>query len=146
MGLKYDLAINKRLKGVGMWALGYDGIRDEMWDLILDKFSIPVSVNENKDIPKYFMLDQNYPNPFNPTTTIKYSIPNDVTLNGVGGGKSQLKVFDVLGRNIKTLVDEHQSAGNYSVEFDASKLTSGIYYYTLQYGNYVETKKMLLIK
>ena len=97
--------------------------------------------------PDKFELGQNYPNPFNPATTIKYSIPEDV--------KHELKnvkliVYDVLGREIKTLVDEKQSPGIYTVTFNAESaeggLPSGIYLYKLQYGNYTEMKKMVLIK
>lgn len=85
-----------------------------------------------------FKLVQNYPNPFNPSATIKYSIPiqSNVTL----------KVFDALGSEVATLIKKEQSQGNYEVEFDGSDLTSGIYFYRLQAGDYVETKKMILLK
>ena len=99
---------------------------------------------------KEFQLYQNYPNPFNPSTTISYTVPN-VTLRDVGGSRVQLKVYDVLGNEIATLVNEYKSAGTYEVNFstsggDASKLSSGIYYYQLKAGGYVETKKMVLVK
>ena len=97
----------------------------------------------NKSIPNKYSLSQNYPNPFNPSTTIKYSIPNV----GVGHAPTvQLKVYDVLGREVATLVNKEQSAGNYEVQFDASGLTSGIYLYQLQSGNFIESRKMILIK
>jgi len=97
-----------------------------------------------------FQLFQNFPNPFNPTTKIKYSVPN-VTLIGVEGSRVQLKVFDILGNEIATLVDEYKSAGNYEVDFDVAQesfpaITSGIYFYQLNAGLYVETKKMVLLK
>jgi len=97
-----------------------------------------------------FQLFQNFPNPFNPTTKIKYSVPN-VTLIGVEGSRVQLKVFDILGNEIATLVDEYKSAGNYEVDFDVAQesfpaITSGIYFYQLNAGSYVETKKMVLLK
>ena len=79
-----------------------------------------------------------YPNPFNPSTTIKYSIPKQSNVT--------LKVFDVLGSEVATLVNKEQPQGNYEVEFDGSELTSGIYFYRLQAGDFVETKKMILIK
>lgn len=139
LGLKYDLAINKNLKGIGMWALGYDGTRDELWNLIEEKFSIPVSVENEEVKPVKFYLEQNYPNPFNPNTTIKYSVVEN-------NQNVHLRVSDVLGRTIKSLVNKDQEAGNYEVKFDASKLPSGVYYYTLQQGTYFETRKMLLIK
>jgi hypothetical protein len=90
-----------------------------------------------------FILQQNYPNPFNPTTTIRYSIPSNVK------GKTSnviLKVYDVLGNEVATLVNEYKTAGSYEVDFDAAGLSSGVYFYKLQAGSLVETKKMLLTK
>ena len=103
--------------------------------------------------PLTFSLEQNYPNPFNPSTTIKYTIPN-VTLSGVEGSRVQLKVYDALGNEVTTLVDEYKPAGSYEVSFDALQLSSGIYFYQLKVSNpeasqgrgFVETKKMILIK
>ena len=92
-----------------------------------------------------FQLEQNYPNPFNPSTTIKYTIPN-VTLSGVEGSRVQLKVYDVLGNEVATLVNEEKPAGNYEVDFSASNLTSGVYLYKIQAGSFVETKKMILLR
>jgi len=96
-----------------------------------------------------FTLFQNYPNPFNPVTTIRYTIPN-VTLSGVEGSRVQLKVYDILGNEVKTLVDEYKPGGNYEVEFQSTagsrQLASGIYFYQLRAGSFVETKKMLTIK
>ena len=85
-----------------------------------------------------YSLEQNYPNPFNPSTTIKYQIPE---LSFV-----TIKVYDVLGNEITTLVNEEKPAGNFEVEFNASNLTSGIYFYRIQAGDFVETKKMVLMK
>jgi hypothetical protein len=92
----------------------------------------------NQGIPTEFQLVQNYPNPFNPNTTIKYSIPE---LSFV-----TIKVFDVLGNEITTLVNEEKPLGSYEVEFDATRLTSSVYFYQLKAGSFVETKKMLLLK
>lgn len=86
----------------------------------------------------YFKLSQNYPNPFNPSTTINYQIPE---LSFV-----QFKVFDVLGNEIAILVNEEKLAGEYEVEFNGQKLTSRIYFYQLEAGNFIQTKKMVLIK
>lgn len=83
-------------------------------------------------------LSQNYPNPFNPTTTISYSIPKSSFV--------ELKVFDMLGHEIQTLVSKEQSAGEYRVQFDASKLPSGMYLYSIQAGEFRASKKLLLIK
>jgi hypothetical protein len=92
-----------------------------------------------------FQLLQNYPNPFNPSTKIRYTIPN-VTLSGVEGSRVQLKIYDILGNEVATLVDEYREAGRYEVTFDASSLASGMYLYKLQAGNFVETKKMIFLK
>jgi hypothetical protein len=89
-------------------------------------------------IPKNFLLFQNYPNPFNPTTVIHYYLP--VASHAV------VKVYDVLGREVATLVNEQKSAGSYQVDFDAHLLTSGVYFYSLQAGTFTETKKLVLIK
>ncbi len=92
-----------------------------------------------------FSLQQNYPNPFNPSTTIKYSIPVE-TLRATSEQIVTLKVYDILGREVATLVNKAQKAGNYEAKFDASELTTGIYFYTLQAGKYRATNKMLLVK
>jgi hypothetical protein len=85
-----------------------------------------------------FQLNQNYPNPFNPTTTISYTIPIQ--------GNVSLKIYDVLGKEIITLVDEMKTAGNYQVTFNATQLVSGMYFYKLETNNYSQTKKMILLK
>lgn len=85
-----------------------------------------------------FYLAQNYPNPFNPTTTINFSIPEQSLVT--------LKIYNALGEEVKTLVNELKSVGNYEIKFDASKLSSGIYFYRLKADNYIETKKMLMLK
>ncbi len=100
-------------------------------------------VNDEDGLPTKFALGQNYPNPFNPTTTINYAVPAVETRHALS---LQLIVYDILGRKIATLVNQKQAPGNYSVQFDASKLSSGIYYYTLRAGDFVATKKMILLK
>jgi len=97
------------------------------------------------DAPNSFKLVQNYPNPFNPTTTIQYSIPNVKTLHATSQ-PVQLKIYDELGKEITTLVNEQQKPGVYKVQFDASNLSSGIYYYQLKSKNFSKIKKMLLLK
>ena len=91
---------------------------------------------------KDFALQQNYPNPFNPTTTINYQLPEN--------GFVTVKVFDVLGKEIATLVNENKSSGYYKVDFDASSagggLTSGVYIYTINVNGFAQSKKMLLMK
>ena len=90
------------------------------------------------EIPDKYELYQNYPNPFNPTTTIEYEIP--ITSN------VKIVVYDILGRNIETLLNKNLTAGNYKIDFDGTKLSSGIYLYKITAGGFVQTKKMILIK
>jgi hypothetical protein len=100
---------------------------------------IPVGIrNETNDIALDFVLEQNYPNPFNPSTKISWQSP-------VGSWQT-LKVYDVLGNEVATLVDEYKSAGSYEVEFNAENLPSGVYFYQLRAMNYIEIKKMILLK
>jgi hypothetical protein len=104
-------------------------------------------ISENKnELPSGFNLSQNYPNPFNPSTTIKYTIPSVTLRHAQSDMKVSLKVFDPLGNEIATLLNEEKSAGEHEVEFDASNLPSGIYFYKLQAGSYLETRKMVLLK
>jgi len=96
-------------------------------------------VKENKNItPKSFKLSQNYPNPFNPSTVITYSIPNESSVS--------LKIYNMIGQEVKTLVEENKAPGTYNVNFNASNLSSGVYFYSLRAGNYYQVKKMMLIK
>ncbi|MBI2428241.1 MAG: right-handed parallel beta-helix repeat-containing protein [Ignavibacteriales bacterium] len=98
----------------------------------------PLSVGNNNAIPQSYALYQNYPNPFNPTTEIRYQIPevSHVTL----------KVYDIIGREVATLINETKEAGRYTMTFDGSKLSSGMYIYSLKAGSYNATKKLLLVK
>ncbi len=102
-----------------------------------------VDDSTNSRIPESFALFQNYPNPFNPTTKIKFEIPDQVRNDN---HLVTLKVYDVLGNEIATLVNEEKSAGIYEVEFKGTELPSGIYFYQLKAGNYIEIKKMVLLK
>jgi len=94
--------------------------------------------NNGKLLPDGFSLNQNFPNPFNPSTTISFSIPDEE--------KVSLKVFNSLGEEVADLVNETKPAGNYSVSFDASRLASGIYFYKITAGNFLQTRKMILVK
>ncbi len=105
----------------------------------------PVYADNEESIPEGFVLYQNYPNPFNPSTKIIYTIPSNVILSEAKN-LITLKVFDLLGREIATLVNEEKTAGTYEVEFNAEDVTSGIYFYQLVAGSFVETKKMILVK
>jgi len=88
--------------------------------------------------PKAFSLHQNYPNPFNPSTRIAFSVQVS--------GFTSLKVFDVLGREVATPVDENLNAGSYDATFDAKGLASGVYFYRLQAGSFRDTKKLIVLK
>ena len=100
---------------------------------------IPVSVEEQGvNMPRFYNISQNYPNPFNPTTTIKYALPKS--------GEVLLAIYDLLGGEVTRLVDGEQSEGYHTVTWDASKVASGIYFYRLQAGDFVQTRKMVLLK
>jgi hypothetical protein len=108
-------------------------------------FDTYVTSVESEETTIEFALEQNYPNPFNPVTIIKYQIP--------GHSFVTLKVYDILGRELELLVNDEQEAGYYEINFDASKLSSGIYFYRIQAlptgrqaGSFIETKKMVLMK
>ncbi len=95
-------------------------------------------VKSDKPLPKQYKLMQNYPNPFNPSTVIGYAIPN--------AGYVKIAVYNILGQEVKVLVSSIQSAGEYSVQFDANDLSSGTYFYSIRAGNYYEIKKMILLR
>jgi len=102
---------------------------------VIDQVS---SVEENNVVVNNFKLDQNYPNPFNPSTMISYSIPQSSFVT--------LRVYDIIGNEVATLVNETKSAGKYDVRFDASNLSNGVYLYSIKTNNYTSTKKMILMK
>lgn len=106
--------------------------------LILLKDKFLVLIESEMTLPIKFVLYQNYPNPFNPTTKIKYSIPNSA--------KVSIKVYDVLGKEVTTLMNEFKNSGTHEIEFDASKLSSGLYFYRIISGIYSETRKMILLR
>ncbi len=95
----------------------------------------PVQANA---VPKTFSLSQNYPNPFNPSTMISFSVPQ--------GAKVSLKVYNILGQEVATLVDDYKQAGEYLVQFNAGRLASGVYFYRLQANDFAQTRKLLLLK
>ncbi len=108
-------------------------------NILIDSYTIfsGTALVENSAVSN-FILEQNYPNPFNPKTKIKYQIPQADFIN--------LTVYNILGNEITTLISEYKLAGTYEVEFDATNLPSGVYFYTLKTGDYVESKKMILLK
>ena len=128
---KYILSLEITKSGFLFAGMDYYGIYKSANKVV-------TTLNEENTVPSKFELMQNYPNPFNPSTSIEYSVPsNEYVL---------LKVYDLLGNEVHTLVNERQSAGNYEVNFDASNLTSGIYFYRLQSGSFIQTKKLMLWK
>lgn len=98
----------------------------------------PVKLSNQNILPKQFNISQNFPNPFNPTTTIKYELPKDV--------KVVIKVYDILGREVVVLVNEFKKAGYYQTEFNGSNFASGVYFYRIEAGEYLKSKKMVLLK
>ena len=117
--------------------MGVDLLSDDR--LYLCKIGTPTGINQTNDIIfKSFSLSQNYPNPFNPSTTIAFDLPKST--------KVTLKVFNILGEEVATLVSDRPSAGSYSYEWDASSLASGVYIYRLQADGFVQTRKMILMK
>lgn len=114
-------------------------VSDYVQNFYENNFGYPiVSVEDDKPLLSNFKLEQNYPNPFNPTTSIQFAIGSKQYVT--------LKVYDVLGNEITTLINEEKPAGSYEVEFSSSKLASGIYFYTLSTGNFLATKKMILLR
>ena len=99
----------------------------------------PMSAGNNGAlVPAKYELSQNYPNPFNPTTKINFALPKD--------GIVKITIFDLLGREVRTLVNESKTAGYYSVDFSSENLSSGFYFYKMESASFVETKKMMLLK
>ncbi len=123
-----------------LYATGASGSNPPPWNHAAN-FTVsvnPTAVREDGQIISEFKLAQNYPNPFNPSTKIAYSL--------VTGGNVTLKVYDVSGKEVSSLVNQYQNAGDHSVTFDASKLNSGVYFYSISCGTFKETKKMVLMK
>ena len=95
-------------------------------------------VKNSNQVPNSYKLDQNYPNPFNPTTKISFALPKS--------GNVELKVYNILGKEVAVLVNEYQTAGSYTLDFNASSIASGVYFYTLKSGSFVDSKKMVVLK
>jgi hypothetical protein len=96
------------------------------------------SPNSNNETPKDYSLSQNFPNPFNPVTKINFALPKQ--------GFVTLKIYDIVGREVQTLVSEMKQAGYYSIDFSGSSLSSGVYFYKIQTDDFVSVKRMVLIK
>ena len=137
--------------GVNVPNIDKDGVsrpQGNGFDIGAYEYNAFTSVEETIS-PADFILFQNYPNPFNPSTTIKFSLTPSLSLRekvSEGRVRVMLKVFDVLGNEVAKLIDEEKPAGNYEVKFNATELSSGIYFYQLITGTYVSTKSMILVK
>ena len=129
----FSFNTNLNIEAIAVTATDFEGNTSNF-----ARLNIVTDVGDEQQIPTEFSLEQNYPNPFNPSTSIQYQVSSISQIN--------LKVFDVLGNEVATLVNEEKPEGIYEVEFNASNLSSGIYFYKLSTGSFTETKKMTLIK
>jgi hypothetical protein len=142
----YQELIDNKPLGILARDFDVDGLTDIAVVTIAGELSVlynmlavtPVEEQEVDLLPDTYSLEQNYPNPFNPSTTIQFSLPNS--------GDVTLKIYNLLGEEVKTLVEEYREAGKHSVQFSANSLSSGIYFYSLQAGSFNQVKKMILIK
>ena len=124
-----------------MFRIGYSGSSADSSAIPSNYWLYTTGLNSGKkqtNIPQIFRLFQNYPNPFNPSTMIKYDLPKE--------GYVDLKIYNTLGKEVRTLVSEYENAGTYNITFNASDLPSGIYFYRLSSGNFAQVKKLLLLK
>lgn len=134
---------NRIVSSVGQSAIGAAGNSNNIaylgfWYQASTIITTEVEQISNDQLPKEYRLDQNYPNPFNPTTIIQFSIPK--------GSVVILKVFDLLGRKVAVLMDDELRPGYYKIDFNASRLPSGIYFYRLNAAGFSQTRKMMLIR
>jgi len=151
-GVKFREAINKP-GGIVYLAFPIESVyndleRTQLLQEIINTLIVIPSVNISNNFPDKYVLEQNYPNPFNPSTTIKYSIPTHKTplLRVVGGVFVSVKIYDFLGREVATLVNQEQNPGNYEIKFDPKGLSSGTYFYRITTENFSESKKMILLR
>ena len=114
-------------------------ITQDVWPFWTDSIHLIVTGVEEEELqPLTFKLEQNYPNPFNPSTKIKYSVSQSSNV--------VIKVFDILGNEVETLLNEEKPAGTYEITWHAENLPTGVYFYQLKAGDFINTKKMLLLK
>ncbi|MSP64422.1 MAG: T9SS type A sorting domain-containing protein [Ignavibacteria bacterium] len=118
--------------------LNNDNAWQDMWRWTYTWISTATNVKQDDIVANKFELQQNYPNPFNPTTNISFSIPKS--------GNVKMKIFDLIGREVMTIFDEHKNAGSYTLKFNASQLASGMYVYKIESGDFTDSKKMMLLK
>jgi hypothetical protein len=141
-----DITPHEGLNTYKITSINYDFIESDTSNTATGVVT-STNTQDEKQIPSTMALSQNYPNPFNPSTTIEYQIPPSPFFEkGERGGFVSLKVFDVLGREVATLVNEQKPAGRYTVQWNAAGMSSGIYFYTLQTNKMNFQKKMVLIR
>jgi GH18 family chitinase len=138
LAYKYNMVTSKGLGGIGIWALSYDGARQEIWSGIKVAFAT-TGVHTDQTVYSEDELSlRNYPNPFNPTTNLEFSVSSSAFVT--------LRVYDALGREVGVLVDEMKSPGKYTVKWDASTLPTGAYFCRLQSGSRILLRPMMLTK
>jgi subtilisin-like proprotein convertase family protein len=108
------------------------------WGIQFNNLNVTAAEQQSSQIPFKYALHQNYPNPFNPTTTIKYDIPKE--------GIVKIIIYDILGKEVMTLVNENKKAGSYTILFNAGSLASGVYFYNIEAGTFKDSKRMILVK
>jgi len=138
LGFKIQTTDSSRYVGSSVLVKNLKGIDTTLGTSYIIDFGPTTGISEPKQIPSKFILEQNYPNPFNPSTTIKYSVPQS--------GEVSLKVYNLIGEEVATLSSGFLQAGNYTATFNGSNLASGVYFYRLQASNFVETKRLVLLK
>jgi spore germination protein YaaH len=138
LGVKYDYVNAQNLKGIGIWALSYDGSNTELWNTIIRKFSSPTYANEESGTVGNFRVEQNFPNPFNPITSIKYTISQNSFVN--------LTIYNINGKEVGKFINKSMKAGSYSEKINLDGLPSGIYYYVLNADSKHLTRKMIYLK
>jgi chitinase len=142
IALKCQYLKTEGLAGAMIWELSQDviGTNQPLLDVIANNLLVPTSIVEQSldTHAAFFTLYDNYPNPFNPSTTIRYSLPR--------AGHVSLKVYDVVGREVAILINEFRDAGIGNIQVNGSELASGIYFYQIQSGTFVQTKKLVVVK
>lgn len=135
--MKNALVNSKNLAGIGIWALGHEGGRKEIWNGLKASFPL-VSVEKNEPPAGQFLLDQNFPNPFNPSTEIGFSLNRTSSVC--------VEVFDVLGRSIAVLADQRMESGDYRLTWNAAHESGGVYFCRLTAAGSMRTIKMQLLR
>ncbi len=135
-GTTYNIAGTLGQIAPGLSGNSADSVDAGFW--YLQNYNVTGVKSPTGGVAKTYELYQNYPNPFNPSTVINYQLPTN--------GQVNLKVYDILGREVATLVNERENAGSYSVKFNGSRLASGVYFYRLTAGNFVSVKKLVVLK